>query len=202
MSPSVQLVEEPHRVAAGLSPLRRRILDALDEPASATVLAGRLGLTRQKVNYHLRLLEGLGLVELVELRQRRGCTERVVRRSADFVVDPGVLAGHRSRLQPGRPGGAVAARDRHAAEHLIEVASGTVREVARMQAAAGAHGRRLLTFTVETEVAFARPADIHAFTDAVAEALGEVAARFHEPTGRAYRVVLGGHPAPSAKGPS
>ena len=55
------------------------------EPASATEVAARLGESRQRVNYHVRALERGGLVELVEERARRGCTERVVRATADAV---------------------------------------------------------------------------------------------------------------------
>ena len=82
-------MDDPDQLAGALSPIRRRILAALTDPASATELAPALGLTRQKINYHLRVLERLGLVELVELRRRRGCVERVLRRSGEFVVDPG-----------------------------------------------------------------------------------------------------------------
>lgn len=193
----VALLDDPGRLLAGLSPLRARLLDALAGPASATELAKRLGLTRQKVNYHLRVLESAGLVELVEVRQRRGCTERVMRRSAAaFVVDPAVV--------PAAADSPVRSRDRHAAEHLIGTASDTVREVARMQTAAEAHGQRLLTFTLETEVAFAHPSDVHAFADALAAAMAEVGQRFHHPAGRHYRVVAGGHPAraPRSRRPS
>lgn len=187
----VALLDDPDRLRAGLSPLRRRLLDSLAQPASATVLAALLDLPRQKVNYHLHVLERAGLVELVELRQRRGFTERVLRRSAAaFVVDPDVLPS------PATPEGSVRRRDRHAAEHLVATASELVRDVTRMQAAAGVRDQRLLTFTLETELAFDQPADVHAFTDALAAAVAEVTTRFHAPGGRRYRVVAGGHPAP------
>ena len=67
-----------------------------------------------------------------------------------------------------------------------------VRDVARMQDAAEEQGRRLLTFTIETEVGFAEPADLDRFV----EALAQTAAAFDAP-GRRYRVVIGGHPAPA-----
>lgn len=183
----MQLVDDPARLLAALSPLRRRLLSQLAEPASATEAATLLGLSRQKVNYHLRVLERAGLVELVEVRQRRGCTERILRTSAEaFVVDPSVMS---RRTDP------VAARDAYAAEHLVDMAGGTVRDVARMHAAAGRQGKRLLTFTIETEVGFAQPADVYRFTDALALAVAEVAERFGTAGGRRYRVVVGGHPA-------
>jgi hypothetical protein len=94
----------------------------------------------------------------------------------------------------------VAARDRHAAEHLIAAAGRTVREVTRMQAAAAERGQRLLTFTVEIDIAFGRPADVHRFTDELAAALAAVAERFHTPGGRRYAVTVGGHPAVAPSG--
>lgn len=156
-----------------VSPLRRRLLDRLREPGSATQLAAELGIGRQRVNYHLHALEEAGLIELVEERRRRGFVERVLRvRSA--------------------------ASDRHAAERLIVAAGDVVRDVTRMQAAAARDGRRLLTFTIETEVAFAEPADLERFADALAAAIGQVASEFNSGAtgGRRYRLVAGAYPAP------
>src|SRR6266704_348815 len=78
MASGMTYLDEPDRVLTALSPLRRKLLNRLREPSSATQLAAALGLPRQRVNYHLRTLEAAGLVELVELRQRRGCVERIV----------------------------------------------------------------------------------------------------------------------------
>jgi DNA-binding transcriptional ArsR family regulator len=181
----LELLQQPDTVRLALSPIRRRLLDRLREPSSATQLAGELDMSRQRVNYHLRALEEAGLVELVEERRRRGFIERVLVARADaFVVDPSVI------------GPAIVAQDRFAAEHLVGVAAGVVRDVARMQASAEREGTRLLTFTLETEVAFGAPADIERFTERLAEALGHVVDEFDTPKGRRYRVLAGGHPAP------
>jgi DNA-binding transcriptional ArsR family regulator len=138
------------------------------------------------VNYHLRELEKAGLVELVEERRRRGFTERILRVSAGtLVVDPGVVGQAFTQIQ-----------DQYAAEHLVEVAAGTVRDVARMQSAADAEGKRLLTFTLETDVRFAEPGDVHRFTDALTEAVRRVVEEFDSENGRPYRLIAGGHPAP------
>lgn len=127
------------------------------------------------MNYHLRELERAGLVELVEERRRRGCTERVLA-ARSFVVDPAVIG----------------AQDDFAAGHLVNTATGLARDVARMQQAAERRGERLLTFTVEAEVGFEEPEDLERFT----EALARTVAAFDGP-GRRYRVVVGGHPAPA-----
>ncbi|WP_432889281.1 ArsR/SmtB family transcription factor [Kribbella sp. CA-245084] len=181
----LRYVEEPEKVRLALSPIRRQLLELLREPASATQVAATLDLPRQRVNYHLRELEKAGLVELVEERQRRGFTERILRASAGLVVDPGVMGRAFTEIQ-----------DQYAAEHLVEVAAGTVRDVARMQSAADAEGKRLLTFTLEAEVRFAEPGDVHRFTDALTAAVQQVVEQFDSEGGRPYRLMAGGHPAP------
>jgi DNA-binding transcriptional ArsR family regulator len=181
------LVAEPDRLRAALSPLRRRLLERLREPASATRLAAEFELPRQRLNYHLKVLEQAGLIELTEERQRRGCVERIMRTTANaFVVDPNVM----------NPSEFTAIQDRFAAEHLVTRAADTVRHVARMQDAAERAGTRLLTFTIEADIRFAHPGDVHRFTDALADALATTAAQFDTAGGRSYRVMVGGHPTP------
>ncbi|WP_203416756.1 winged helix-turn-helix domain-containing protein [Jiangella ureilytica] len=195
---AITYLEEPAEVRAALSPPRRELLTALREPASATQLAAALGLPRQRVNYHLRVLEAAGLVELVEERQRRGCVERILRaKPGALVVDPAVMSGdgdHRDRFSQ--------IQDQYAAEHLVGVAAGAVRDVARMQAKADESGKRLLTFTIEAEVRFGAPGDVHAFTDELTEAVRRTVARFDTGDGRPYRLVAGGYPAPAATEPT
>jgi DNA-binding transcriptional ArsR family regulator len=192
----VELLHDPERVRLALSPIKRQLLERLREPSSATRLAAELGTSRQRVNYHLRALEQAGLVELVEERQRRGCTERVMVATADaFVVDPSVMdADDTSAPAP--------VHDRHAAKHLIDTAAGVVRDVARMQTNAQRDGRRLLTFTIEAEVGLAAPGDLERFAGRIADLIEQAASEFTTPAGgRRYRVVVGGHPAPHAPGP-
>ena len=86
------LLEDGRQVRTALSPLRRQLLAMLQEPSSASELGVRLGMPRQKVNYHLGLLERAGLIRLVETRARRGCVERIMQASAKaFVVDPQLM---------------------------------------------------------------------------------------------------------------
>ena len=199
------LLDSPRRLASALPELRRRLLDRLRDPASASELAREFGMPRQKLNYHLRVLEAQELLELVELRPRRGFTERVLRTVGEgFVVDPAMLATKSTRVADSDGAGArgtraagsgLVARDRYAAEHLVDVAGTAVRNVARMSAEAGRRRQRLLTFTLETTVRFAAPADVHRFTDALAAAVADVADRFDSVGGRPYRLLTAGHPA-------
>ncbi|RZJ43087.1 MAG: ArsR family transcriptional regulator, partial [Brevundimonas sp.] len=57
-----------------LAPIRRRILAALVEPASAAGLAKQLDMPRQKIGYHLKALEDAGLIRLAGERKKRGFT--------------------------------------------------------------------------------------------------------------------------------
>lgn len=184
---AVDVVRGNERLRGSLSPLRRTLLHELGEAASATELATRLGETRQRVNYHVRELEKAGLVEVVEERARRGCTERVVRATARaVVVDPDVIGDLGTITQ-----------DRFAADMLLALAARTVSDVARMRERADVQGRRLITFAIEADVGFEQPADIERFADQLAEQVAVLVARFDTGAAqRRYRVIVGGHPLP------
>jgi DNA-binding transcriptional ArsR family regulator len=189
---AVSLDDQPDTVRTALSPIRRRLLERLREPGSATQVAAELRLPRQRVNYHLRALEDAGLLDLVEERQRRGCVERILAaRARAFVVDPNVLGA------PAPAAVAAEAQDRFSAEHLIHAAGDVVRHVSRMRARAEEQRARLLTFAIDTELAFASPADFEQFTTALAAfVVREAASRGNAAGGRKYRVLAAGYPAP------
>jgi DNA-binding transcriptional ArsR family regulator len=197
MSAPVALLDEPDRLRIGLSPIRRRLLERLRQPASATQLASELSMGRQRVNYHLRALEEAKLIDLVEERQRRGCIERIlVARAQAFIVDPAVMTATSAAPAVSR-----AAQDKFSAEHLIDTAADLVRDVTRMRVQAEKQGARLLTFTMQTDVSFAEPADLERFTTALAEFVARETAKHHTPQGgRRYRIVVGGHPSPRVDG--
>ena len=129
----VDVIEDPAAAVVALDPVRARLLAELrEEPASAATLAARVGLARQKVNYHLRTLESHGLVELAEIRMRGGISERMLRAtSATYVVSPAAIAGNGARPEQ--------VADQLSADYLISLAGRIVHEVGT-QAAAG--GRR------------------------------------------------------------
>ncbi len=89
----IEVIEDPAAAEASLDPIRTRILRELAEPGSATQLAAKVGLPRQKVNYHLKALERHGLVELVEERRKGNVTERVLQATAaSYLISPVALA--------------------------------------------------------------------------------------------------------------
>jgi DNA-binding transcriptional ArsR family regulator len=186
----VAVIGDPAVAEVSLDPVRARLLGELTEPASATMLAARVGLSRQKVNYHLRALERHGLVELVEERRKGNCTERVLRATAaSYVISPAALAA--VQPDPGR------APDRVSAAWLLAVASRLVRDVGDLMTGSARAGQRVATFALDGEVRFASAADRAAFAEELAGAVAGLVARYHDPTaagGRDHRLVVAVHP--------
>src|SRR3954453_2290947 len=88
----VEVIDDPAAATVALEPVRSRLLAELAEPASAATLAARLGIARQKVNYHLRTLEAHQLVQPSGERRWGGLTERLLVASASsYVVSPSAL---------------------------------------------------------------------------------------------------------------
>ena len=174
-------------VEVALDPIRAAILDALTEPGSAATVAAAVGLTRQKVNYHLKALEAHGLVELAEERQWGGITERFVRRSArHLVVAPDVLQS--TALDPNE------VADRLSAAYLIAVNARTVSEVGAV--ASAVTGTRLPTLTVDTVIGFTSPEDRAAFATDLQSAVAALVARYHHDDGRPHRLTVSSYPRP------
>jgi DNA-binding transcriptional ArsR family regulator len=180
------IIEDGATAAVALDPVRARLLGALREPGTATSLAAALGLTRQKVNYHLHALEAHGLVELVEERRKGNMTERLVRATAPaYVVSPRAWA--MIAPDPDRE------PDKLSAQWLLALAARLLREVSRLIGAAGR--QRVATFGIDGEVRFATAADRAAFARELGEAVSDLVARHHSPGGRPHRLVVALHPA-------
>jgi DNA-binding transcriptional ArsR family regulator len=189
----VEAIESAEAAAAALDPIRARLLGELAVPTSAAGLAARVGLARQKVNYHLKSLEAHGLVALAEERRHGGITERVLQASArSYVVSPAVVTA--SAADPG------ASNDHLSAAYLIALAGRLVREVGALARRAGARGGRLPTLTIDTEIGFRSAADRAAFADDLTAAVLDLAARYHHDDGQPYRLVVTAHPRPEEIG--
>lgn len=73
--PETHVVRSPEQAAALLNPLRAEILAHTREPASAAEVARKIGDSPQRINYHLKALEKVGLVRRVGARQVRNLVE-------------------------------------------------------------------------------------------------------------------------------
>jgi DNA-binding transcriptional ArsR family regulator len=188
----IEVIDDPAAAVVALEPVRTRLLAELAQPGSAATLAERVGLTRQKVNYHLRLLEAHGLVREVEKRRWGGLTERLLEATAaSYVVSPRALGEAGS--DPNRT------RDRLSAGYLVALAARIVREVGDLARRADAAGQRLPTLAIDAEIRFRSATERAAFTNELAAAVTALASRYHDAAaveGRRYRVMVGAHPLP------
>ncbi|WP_424533041.1 ArsR/SmtB family transcription factor [Sphaerisporangium viridialbum] len=186
----VAVIEDPAAAEASLDPVRCRLLAELARPASAATLAAKMGMSRQKVNYHLKALERHGLIELVEERRKGNTIERVMAATAaSYVISPVALAA--VAPDPAR------SPDRLSPRWLLAVASRLVRDVGELVTGAAKARRKTATFAIDGQVRFASAADSAAFADDLADAFAALVRAYHDETagtGRDHRVIVAVHP--------
>jgi DNA-binding transcriptional ArsR family regulator len=197
----VDVIERPAAAIAALDPIRGRLLAELAEPASAAALAPRLGLARQKVRYHLKTLEGHGLVRRAGKRIWGGLTERMyVATATSYVVSPGAFG--EIATDPAR------SRDSLSAGYLIALAARVVREVAALLRKSERAEVRLATLAIDSEIRFRSAAERAAFSNELTTSIASLVSRYHDeftPGGRWHRLVVAAHPLPASpvrRGPS
>lgn len=188
----VEVIDDPSAAMVALEPVRSRLLSELAEPASAATLAARMGMPRQKINYHLRALETHQLVRVAEKRQWGGLTERLmVASAASYIVSPGAMGPVAADPDRGA--------DRLSASYLLALAARIVREVKALLGRAEETEKRLPTLSIDTVIRFRSAADRAAFSQDLATAVTSLVARYHDassPGGRAHRLVVVAHPLP------
>ncbi len=194
MTAAVQILRNPEEAAIALDPIRLKLLEHLgDEPQSASSLSRVLHIPRQKINYHLRELERVGLVKESETRKRGNCVERLVVATAKYyLISPEALG----KLGAGGVG-PNAPQDRASAAYLLSTFSRGIRDLVELRQRADDAGMRLSTTTLETEVRFRTPADRTAFSQELTYLLAQLIAQYHDttaPDGRTFRFVLGSYP--------
>jgi DNA-binding transcriptional ArsR family regulator len=208
----IEVIEDPAAAEASLDPIRTRILRELAEPGSATQLAAKVGLPRQKVNYHLKALERHGLVELVEERRRGNVTERILQATAaSYLISPAALAS--VAPDPHR------FSDRFSAFWLLALAARMVQEMGQLIAGAAAARQKLATFAIDGEITFRSAADRAAFAEELGVAVTLLVEKYHDggrdlpagsspgapaatpPAGRKHRLVVALHPSLKAPPP-
>ncbi|MEU6193567.1 helix-turn-helix domain-containing protein [Streptomyces sp. NPDC047061] len=187
----VTVIEDPEAAAVSLDPIRARLLAELaGAPASAAMLAGRVGLPRQKVNYHLKALERHGLVELAGERRKGNVTERLMRATAaSYVISPAALPA--VQPDPDR------FRDQLSARWLLALGARLVRDVGMLISGAAKARKRLATYALDGEVRFASAADRAAFVQELTAGVSALIRKYDTPdaeSGRDHRIVVAVHP--------
>jgi len=181
-------VRDAETLQALAHPIRVQVLEALREPAAAATVARRIGLPRQKVNYHLKELERAGLVTRVEERRVGNFVETVYRAVArTFLVSPEVAWADRRRFET--------LRSQHSLETLVLLGELLQRDAADLLDHAAFDGAEIASASVSAEVSFADEQERAAFLSAYLEAVAPLLEQYGRKDGAPYRVVLAAYPA-------
>ena len=183
-------IERADAAIASLDPIRSRLLAELAVPSSATALGNRIGLPRQKVNYHLKTLEEHGLIELAEERKKGNVMERIMRATAkSYVITPAALSS--VRPDPAR------SPDRLSASWLLSLAGRLLQDLGELITASSRQSKPLATFALDGEIRFATAADRASFAEELSNAAVGLVSRYHSESavgGKDYRLVIAIHP--------
>ena len=194
----LESIHDPRRATVLMHPLRLRILSLAKSPASATELARRLRLPRQRVNYHVRELARARFLRRAGQRRKRNLIERCYQASArSYVLAPevlGPLAADWRQIE-----------DTMSAQYLIALGSLVQRELTQVSRDAQQQGKTLPTLSMASELRFESAEQRESFVDVLREALVKVIAEHSSPAlladgrpgpGRPYRLVMGCYPLP------
>ena len=192
----IHCVTERSHATHILHPLRLEILRLAKEPVSASELSPRLGLSRQRVNYHVRLLARSGFLKRAGRRRRRNMIEqRYVAAARAFVLSPDLL-------------GAVGAdwrrvEDVESPAYLLALTCQLESDVIRVFREAEKTGKGVSTLSLKSQFRFGSAEQRERFTRALELAVVRVVNAHTSPNlqpdgtpapGIPYRLVLGCYP--------
>lgn len=176
-------------------PIRVQILESLREPASAATVARRIGLARQKVNYHLKELARAGLVQQVGERRVGNFMESVYRAVArTFLVSPEVAWAGTRRFD--------VMRSQHSLETLVALGERLQHDAVSLLDRAAFDGEQIASASVVAEARFATERERRAFLDEYVGAMATLFERHAGKTGEPYRIVLAAYQDPGRSGTS
>lgn len=195
-SAEIHCITDRSRATDILHPLRLEILRLAREPVSASELSPRLGLSRQRINYHVRLLARGGFLRKAGRRRRRNMIEqRYVASAPAFLLSPELLGGvgadWRRMEDAASPG------------YLLALNCQMGSDLVRVWRESGRTGKRAATLSLKSQFRFESPEQRERFTKALQDAVVRVVTDHTSPNlnpdgspapGRAYRLVLGCYP--------
>jgi DNA-binding transcriptional ArsR family regulator len=192
--PETFVVSEPEQAAALLHPVRSEIISLLKEPRSATELSKIMNDTAQKVNYHLKALEKVGLVVRAGTRNVRNLVEvlyRSVGRSFLLSDSLGLSQDTMKKLQ-----------DQTALAHVLASAEKMKREaVLLMEQAENAD--EIPSAVMNMQISLNGVRERQSFLQDYANMLTELIEKHHHPDGsesRIFHVSISMYPKPEGGG--
>lgn len=193
---ALECVSDRLQARALLDPLRARILTIAREPCSASEIASRLKLPRQRVNYHVRELARRGLLRRAGRRPKGNMVEqRYVATARTFLLSPELLGPLEADWR--------GVEDTASAAYLLALMARVQTDLARAWRAAKQGGEGLSTLSLKSQFRFETSEQRARFAAALRQAVIDVIAWHTSPNespagraaaGRAYRLVLGCYP--------
>ncbi|EGK12280.1 winged helix-turn-helix domain-containing protein [Kroppenstedtia eburnea] len=181
-------VEDPEQAAALLHPLRGEILTRLSEPASAAEVGRALGEPPQRVNYHLKALEKVGLVRRVGSRQVKNLVEVLYQSIARSFLLADTLGLSPQALE--------GLKDRTSLAHLIHMTE-KIRGDAIRLIEQSEQEEPVPSASLDTEIRLADEQEREAFVRDYVRLVEELASRYQSGAGgRPYRMVMTVYPQP------
>lgn len=188
----VYRLETPEQALALLNPLRADMLRILAEPVSASEIGRQLGETPQKVNYHLKALEKVGLARRSGTRQVRNLVEVLYRAVARTYVIPDSFGWAEDTVRRMKEQGTL--------RHLITAAERIRSDAARLMDASD-EGTAIPSAALEAELYVPEEADREAFVRDYAEAMRRLADKYRsDGAKRVFRAVMAVYPEPDKGG--
>jgi DNA-binding transcriptional ArsR family regulator len=198
MTPSgeIHCITDRALAAEVLQPLRLEILLLAREPASASEISQKIGLSRQRVNYHVRILARSGFLRRAGRRRRRNMIEqRYVASARAFLLSPELL-------------GAVGAdwrrvEDAASAGYLLALNCQMGSDLVRVWRESGKTGKEASILSLKSQFRFESSEQRERFTRALEAAVVRVVTDHTSPNlkpdgspgpGKPYRLVLGCYP--------
>lgn len=192
---SIRTLSDPEQLQALSHSTRVAILEALREPMSAASVARVLGQPRQRINYHLKELERVALVERVEERRKGNFIEALYRAVArSFVVSPQIAWSNPRRLE--------ALQRQHSLGTLVEMGERLQADAAVLLDRAAYDSEEIASAGVTAEVRFASEDDRAAFMDAFLRSTRELLEEHGAKEGEPFRAVFAVYPQAATEGAS
>lgn len=191
----LEAITDPERALALLRPLRLSVLRLAREPVSASEIGSRLGLPRQRINYHVRELARAGFLRRAGRRRRGNMIEQqYVATSRAWGLSPELLGGVGADWRR--------VEDTESAAYLFALAAQMQVDLVRSMRVA-VSGTGGATTSLKSQFRFESASRQQQFERDLRQAVIDVIARYTAPNlrpdgrpgpGRPFRLVMGLYP--------
>ncbi|MCM3719279.1 helix-turn-helix domain-containing protein [Fictibacillus phosphorivorans] len=191
--PETFVVTEPEQAAALLHPVRSEIISLLKEPRSATELSKVMNDSAQKVNYHLKTLEKVGLVMRAGTRNVRNLVEVLYRSAGKTFLLSDSLGLSQETVRK--------LKDQTALAHVLSLTEKIKRDTVSLMEEA--ENEEIPSAVLEMELSLKGVEERQAFLQDYANMLSELIKKHHDPEqgkSRTYHVSMAMYPKPEGGG--